>query len=109
MAKKKDLEKHPLYRSLIREPRYAGLGFSFILMECSIVGALVLMLQWRWLTLFIVLGTVLVVHPTLRLFSKRDVKMPYFTTRHMQQQNYWLPHPRADGRKGEKPKRSIPE
>lgn len=108
MARKKDLEKHSLYRSLIREPRYAGLGFSFILMECSIVGSLVLMLSWQWLTLFIVLGTVLVVHPSLRWASKKDVKMPYFMTRHFKQQEYWLPHPRAD-RKGESPSRSIPK
>lgn len=105
MARKKDLEKHPIRHALIEEPKYFGIGLSFLkilfFVALCVVWLIGLCFQKWFLTLIMTPLITGAVYVAFYFASKKDVIMPDLLRRHLMQQKYYLPHPRVD-RKGEK-------
>lgn len=102
MAKKRDLEKHPVHHALIEEPKYFGVGLTFLkilsLLALSVVWLFGLCFQ-AWLATLIITPIITgAAYVAFYYASKKDVIMPKLLKRHMKQQKYYLPHPRVDSK-----------
>lgn len=101
------LPERPVYQSLVRIPRYAGVDRSFLILEVTLVVCLVYLLGISVASVLVVLGVVAVVHPLMVRLSNVDELLPQFLARTLMQADAYEPLPPAYTSSA-KPAASVP-
>ena len=101
------LPERPVYQSLVRVPRYAGVDRSFLVLEVTLVVCLVYLMGISVVS--VVVGAVVVagVHPLMVRLSDADELLPQFLTRTLFQADAYDPLPPAHTG-ARKPSPSVP-
>ncbi len=81
----------PVYQSLLRTPRFAGVDRSFLVLEVTLVLAVAVGMGVSWATLVVVAVVVGVTHPLLVALTRRDDMMTSVATRALTQAPSYAP------------------
>ena len=75
----------PVYQSLVRAPRFAGVDRSFLVLEVTLVLAVAVGMGVSWITLVVVVAVVGVTHPLLVYLTRVDDMMTSLAARALTQ------------------------
>ena len=85
------LPERPVYQSLVRIPRYAGVDRSFLILEVTLVVCLVYLLGLSVASVLVVALVVAGVHPLMVRLSNVDELLPQFLARTLMQADSYEP------------------
>ena len=97
----------PVHQSLVRTPRFAGVDRSFLVLEVTLVLAVVVGLGPALATAVVVAAVLGVTHPVLVALTRADDMMTSFAARALTQAPSYDPLGRAAAA-GRRPPRAVP-